>query len=160
MGRPLQYHPRPPRTEPTAHEALETLLQSCHEHGVLRFANDLVCSNTEVAKVLVQGLENQGTLNAIQNLSILAMALSRIPPAQFYRIVFALKDGLATLTELPPQGKSDTPGLSGAYHMLHDEQLWRALTPLGDALKAIARGLQQPAENPISAFSGKPGSPG
>lgn len=161
MAQPIQYTVRAPRTGTSAREELDRLLETCHRHGVLRLANDLVASNTALAQVIVQGLQNEGVTTAIKNLSVLAMALSRIPPEEFYRVVFALKNGLTTLAgasdaEHAPQG---APGLSGAYHMLHDQELWQALTPLVAALKAFAAGLEQKVENPISSFSGKPGRP-
>jgi uncharacterized protein YjgD (DUF1641 family) len=98
-------------------------------------------------------------LNALQNLSVLCMALSRVPPEQFYRIVFALKDGMEGLIAAAgrSQASSHPPGLTGAYRMLQDEHLWGALAPLGEALKAFAAGIERPVENPISAFSGKSG---
>src|SRR5690606_6273196 len=74
MAKPIDYEVKPTPTDPTAREELDTLLQSLHERGVLRFANDLVCAQTDIAKVVVDGLGKQETLNAIQNLSILGMA--------------------------------------------------------------------------------------
>jgi uncharacterized protein YjgD (DUF1641 family) len=162
MAQPIQYTTRPPKIQPDAHEELERLLQNCHRHGVLRFANDLVASNSAVATVLVEGLRNEATLNAIQNLSILAMALSRIPPSDFYRITFAVKDALTALTA-GANGNGDTkthaPGLVGVYRILNDEQLWHGLAPLFEAFKAARASIERPIENPISAFSGKPGRP-
>ncbi len=160
MAQPIQYSVRPARVETTASEELERLLETCHRHGLLRFANDLVASNTAVAKVIVEGLQSEGVLNAIQNLSVLLMALSRIPPAELYRIVFALKDALTRMADSRVDGPEAVhpPGITGAYHMLHDEQLWRALTPLCEGLKAFAEGLGRQPPNPITDFARKPGS--
>ncbi len=169
MAQPITYTPTPARTDTTAEEELRRLLQSCHEHGVLRFANDLVGSNTEIAKVVMQGLESPGVLNALQNLSILFMALSRIPPEQFYRLLFAAKDAMAVLaSEAPSQDGAKAgqrpdsarpPGVRGAYRMLHDEELWQALQPFISAVRAFGGGLHRQVENPISEFSGKSGRP-
>jgi uncharacterized protein YjgD (DUF1641 family) len=163
MAQPIQYTPKPTRTEPTAQEELQRLLQTCHEHGLLRFANDVIAANTKIASVIVEGLENKSVLNAIQNLSIVAMALSTIPPEQLYRILFAAKDAALALSESPEHTptRHDAPGLTGAYRMLHDDDLWHALTPVVTALKVFASGMQANTniENPISAFSGKTGSP-
>jgi uncharacterized protein YjgD (DUF1641 family) len=165
MAPPLQYTPRAARTEATAQEELGVLLETCHEHGVLRLANDLIASNTEIARILVEGLERPGTLNALQNLSILLMALSRIPPNEFYRIVFAAKSAIDSLvgaaegSQLPEAESHTAPGLMGAYRMLHDEQHWQRLRPLLEALKAFGTALARKVENPISEFSGKSGSP-
>lgn len=158
MAKPIDYEVKPTPIGPDAHQALETLLQSLHERGVLRFANDVVCAQTDIAKVLVEGLGNQGTLNAIQNVSILGMALSRIPPEDFYKLVFGLKDALGQFTAATAQ-KGETeeaPGMTGAYRMLKDEQLWAALTPMLEGLKVFAERMSEEPEKPITRFTGKP----
>lgn len=164
MARPIEYTPRPARTETTADEELRALLEACHQHGVLRLAKDVIASNTEITRILVEGLKHPAALNTLQNLSILLMALSRLSPEQFYRIVFAAKsalDSLTSATEQPSQdGKTNhsaAPGVVGAYRMLHDDQLWRNLRPLLNALGAFGTSLARPVENPISEFSGKSG---
>jgi uncharacterized protein YjgD (DUF1641 family) len=176
MAAPIQFEVRPARTEMTAREELDRLLETCHRHGLLRLANDLIAANKEVAQILVSGLEKPGTLNVIQNLSVLLMALSCIPPAELYRLVFAAADGTARLAassrDGPQQNSQDgtrprmrmedptrPPGVLGVYRLLHDEQLWRALAPLIEGLKGFAEGLEKPVSNPISDFSGKPGRP-
>lgn len=167
MAKPIQYQVKPARTTPTAREELDRLLETCHRHGLLRFANDLVAANTDVAQVIVGGLHQPGTLNAIQNLAVLLMALSCIPPAEFYRLVFAFADGAGRLAAhsrdghagQPDADEERPPGLTGLYRLLHDEQLWRALVPLIEGLKGFADGLEKPVSNPIADFSGKPGRP-
>jgi len=156
MANRIHYEPTPPKLGPDAHEELEALIQALHENGVLRLANDLAGAKTQIAKVLVDGLSKEGTLNAIQNLSVLLMALSRIPPAQFYKLVFATSDGMKRASSWKPDGEADSaPGVSGAYRMLHDEHLWHALMPLIEGMKAFATALEQDVDKPISAFSGK-----
>jgi uncharacterized protein YjgD (DUF1641 family) len=165
MAKPIQHEIRPACAETSAREELDRLLETCHRHGLLRLANDIVAANTEVAQVIVGGLRKPGTLNAIQNLSVLLMALSCIPPAEFYRLVFALADGAARLAASARDGHGagmgeegeHPPGLMGVYRLLRDEQLWRALTPLIEGLKGFADGLGKPVSNPISDFSGKSG---
>jgi uncharacterized protein YjgD (DUF1641 family) len=174
MAAPIQFEVKPARTEITAREELDRLLETCHRHGLLRLANDLVAANTDIAQVLVGGLQKPATLNAIQNLSVLLMALSCIPPAEFYRLVFAVTDGAARLAATSRDGwrqsgqegagagtedREQPPGVLGVYRLLHDEQLWRALAPLIEGLKGFAEGLEKPVSNPISDFCGKPGRP-
>jgi len=76
------------------------------------------------------------------------MALSRIPPAQFYKFAFATSDGLS-------RASTWKPGVSGAYRMLHDEHLWHAPMPLIEGMKAFATAREQDVDKPIPAFSGK-----
>ncbi|CAM2195930.1 DUF1641 domain-containing protein [Paraburkholderia kururiensis] len=160
MAERIHHDITPPKIGTDAHEELERLLQSLHEHGVLRFANDVVCAKTPLAEVLVGGLQKEGTLNALQNLSILLMALSRIPPARFYKIAFALQGALDRAGNWQPEEADShaAPGVTGAYRMLHDDALWEALLPLIEGLKAFAQGLEQEVEKPISTFTGKPSS--
>lgn len=161
MAERIYYEPEPATREPDAHEMLERLVQALHEQGVLRFANDLVRAKTPVVQVLVEGLGKPGTLNAIQNLSIVLMALSRIEPSQFYKTMFAAADALERIGAWQPDAEGEghtAPGFTGAYKMLHDDALWQALTPLIEAMKAFSAGLQRPVDKPISAFSGKPSS--
>ncbi|UAW97110.1 DUF1641 domain-containing protein [Halopseudomonas nanhaiensis] len=156
MAEPIDYDVKPTPIGPDAHEELERLLQSLHEGGVLRFANDLVSSKSEVTKVLVDGLNQEGSLNAVQNLSILLMALSRIEPGEFYKVVFGLKDAMTELSRHAPQNKrEDAPGITGAYKMLHDDKLWASLTPLIGALKVFAERLGEDTEKPVTKFTGK-----
>lgn len=80
MAERMKYQVPPTPTEPTAREAMDELIENLHQHGFLRMANDLVKSNSEVGKILVSGLNQPGTQNALQNLSILMMTLGSVPP--------------------------------------------------------------------------------
>ena len=156
MAQRLNYDVKPPPTEPTAREELDTLLKTLHQGGILRFANDLAGSQQQLLKVLVDGMSKEGSLNAMQNLSILGMALSRIEPAQFYKTVFAFQSAFTAVGRYQPDDKHDeAPGVTGAYKMLHDDELWAALMPIIEGLKTFASGLDKEAEKPITAFSGK-----
>jgi uncharacterized protein YjgD (DUF1641 family) len=160
MAKPLEHTVTPPKISQDANEALAELVETLHRHGVLRFANDLVASQTQVAAVLVGGLNSEGGRNALQNLGVLAMWLSRIEPAHLYKVLFALKDGVDHLGEYRPKEKdTQPPGLTGAYALLQDEALWRALAPAIEALKVFAHGLEREPKKPITAYSGKRGAP-
>lgn len=159
MAERISHTVTPPKIGPDAHEELERLLQTLHEHGVLRLANDVVGANTDIAQVLVNGLGKPGSLNAIQNISILGMVLSRIEPSDFYRVTFALRDAIEKISQHHPEDeKHASPGVSGAYKMLHDDQLWHAIMPIIDGLKAFADRLETPVDKPVSDYTGKPTS--
>lgn len=156
MAQPIQFTPRPPRIEPTAEEEWRKLLQACHQHGVLRLANDLVASNAEVTRLLVEKASGPEMLALIQNLSQMAIALASIPPEKLYRLVSAARDaGAAIVGETGQLSPPKAPGLVGAWRMLHDEQFWRGMQPLLGAIKAFGAGLGRPEQPPISGFSGK-----
>ncbi|QHM70856.1 DUF1641 domain-containing protein [Mixta intestinalis] len=158
MAERMSYEVPPTKTAPDAHDALHELLQSLHHHGFLRLANDVVSANTQIAKVLVDGLNKPGSQNAMQNLSALLMALADIPPGEFYKTISAVKSALSAVNHhTQTQQQHDVaPGVSGTWKLLHDEDLWHAVMPLVAGLKAFASAMEQPApEKPISAFSGK-----
>jgi uncharacterized protein YjgD (DUF1641 family) len=161
MAKPLQYTVTPAKTEQDASEALAELVETLHRQGVLRFANDLVAAQSHVASVLVGGLNTEGARNAVQNLAVLAMWLSRMEPARLYKVLFAIKGGLECMSDYRPEPEQDTkpPGLTGAYALLHDEALWRALIPAIEALKVFADGLDRDLQKPITAYTGKAGAP-
>lgn len=153
----------PPKIGPDAHEELETLLQTLHEHGVLRFTNDVVAANAEIARILVNGLNREGSLNTIQNISVMAMVLATIPPERFYQVMFAMKEGINQVSNYhsnaetaDKSSKGKAPGLSGVYKLLRDEELWHAIEPLLAGLKAFSERLDQPVDKPVTDFTGKP----
>lgn len=156
MAQPIQFTVRPPRTEPTAQEEWQKLLQTCHEHGVLRLANDLVAANAEVTRLLLEKAAGPQMLSLIQNLSVLALAVSSLPPEKLYKLVFAARDAAAALIGEPAVPPTRPPGMIGAWRMLHDEPLWRGMAPLLNALKAFAAGLERPEQPPVSGISGRP----
>jgi uncharacterized protein YjgD (DUF1641 family) len=156
MAERLHYTVKPPEIGPDAQEELERLLQTLHEHGVLRFANDLVASNTQVAQVVVNGLSKEGSVNAVRNLSALGMAISSVPPDTFYKATFAVRDALQQIGEYQPKAHDDeAPGVTGAYRLLHDDQLWQSIAPLTEGLKAFARRLDEDIDQPVTDFTGK-----
>jgi uncharacterized protein YjgD (DUF1641 family) len=154
MAEPLEYTVRPAKIGPDAHEELERLLQTLHEHGVLRFANDVVAANTQITQTLVEELNKEGMLNAIQNLSVLVMMLSSIPPNDFYKVLFAARDALVHLSD-PPAEAQKAPTLRGAYEFLRDRSVWRVGMSFFGALKTFADGMSRKIDKPISAFTGK-----
>ncbi|KUY77323.1 DUF1641 domain-containing protein [Burkholderia cepacia] len=146
----------PPHAEPGAHEALEHLLGSLHRHGFLHLASEVVGANARLADTFVDALDKPGMQSGMQNLAVLLMALSRIPPEQFGKAVFAAADALHHVGAWQPaQHEHVAPGVRGAYRLLHDEALWDALTPLLEGLKVFAQGLARDPEAPVTASGGK-----
>lgn len=57
-----------------------------------------------------------------------------------------------------PEEEGEAPGISGAYRMLQDEELWHAVTPLVEGLKVFAERLDRPMGKPVEDYYGKPTS--
>lgn len=157
MAERLSYQVPPARTEPTAQEALDTLLESLHQHGFLRLANDLVKANADIGKILAGGLNKPGTQNAMQNLSLLFMALSTIPPERFNHLLLAAKAGIMAVKPASDEAKrhSAAPGIRGVIKLLSDEEFWQGLRPIFAGVQAFAREMHRPETKPITRYSGK-----
>ncbi|MDI6958479.1 DUF1641 domain-containing protein [Pantoea sp. Pa-EAmG] len=158
MAEPLHYQPTPTRTEPSAQEALNELLENLHQHGFLRLANDMVKANNDIGKIVAAGLNRPGTQNAVQNLSLLFMTLSTVPPERFNHLLLALRDALLAMKPASgtAQQEKSAPGVSGVLKLLNDEALWQGIRPLLAALETFARAMQGDEEKPITRYSGKP----
>lgn len=157
MAEPLKYDVPPTRTEPTANEALATLLESLHQHGFLRLATDIVNANTQIAGVLVDGLKQPGALNAMQNLSLVFKALATIPPEEFNPVLLGIVNAAKAMRGAGLAGEDKSaPGIRGIIRLLKDEELWRGIKPALAGVRAFGREMKQPSEKPISRYSGKP----
>lgn len=137
MAKALSYEV-PPRAKPdAAREELDQLLETLHQTGVLRLANDVLRASPEVSEILLAGLNKEESRNAVQNLSLLAMGLGRIPPERFASMTRAVTESLATMEQAATTGRrNEAPGLFGVYRLLRDTDLWRGLSPLISAIKA------------------------
>lgn len=156
MAEPITHEPTLATTAPTAHEALEQLLETLHRSGLLRLANDLAAARQDIAGILFNGLNLEGSRSAAQNIATVLIMLAQIPPAHFYKIADTAKDALLAATQ-EPAGEREPPGVRGVYRALQDEETWRALEPLIQAVMAFGKSLRKPAPaKPISALTGKP----
>lgn len=156
MAERMRYEVPPTRTEPTAAEAMDKLIESLHQHGFLRLATDMVNANSQIAKVLVEGLNQPGSQNAMQNISLLFKTLATIPPEEFTPMLLAIAAAAKGIREgaRTPAEKS-APGIRGILKMLNDEDLWRSIKPVLAGARAFSYEIGQPAEKPISRYSGK-----
>lgn len=156
MAEPLDFKPTPIRTETTAREEWERLLETLHRHGVLRLANDVVARNQDIAAIVVKGLETEGARNVMQNVSALAMVLGKVPPGAVYKFAEAVREAAAALDSARHEPDDAAPGVRGVYRLLNDDELWRTLTPLARAVGTFGRAMARSApEKPIVAHSGK-----
>jgi len=159
MAERLSYSVPPTRTEKTAQEAMDELVENLHKHGFLRLANDAIKANNDIGKILVAGLNRPGTQSALQNISLILMTLSTIPPERLNHILLALRDAAMAMkpaSDETQQQSHAAPGIRGVLHLLNDEKLWQGLRPLFAALEAFSAGMQREEEKPITRYSGKP----
>ena len=139
--------------EATADKELAELIEALSRHGILRFLTALTGALPHAGLIAARGLNSEESRAALQNLITLLSALGRVPARDFSRFMDALSTALQSVereTEVPRPGNGEPPGLTGAYHLLQDDALWRALGPLLDGLKAFggSLGATRPPEPP------------
>ncbi len=162
MARAIDYKVPPPPPRDTAREEMDLLIQNLHEQGILRLANDIVCSYPKLLEILLGGLNREQSQSAIQNLALLAISLGQIPPE---RLVLFTRGITAAIEEMEqsahPEHRQDAPGLTGALRMLHDKELWEGLRPALAGMRAFADSLHEAPAKPTEkrdADSDEPGS--
>ncbi|MFW7342320.1 hypothetical protein V0R37_12320 [Pollutimonas sp. H1-120] len=131
------------------------LLQSLHQQGLLRFANDVVASQDQWMPVLSEILDDyrndESIRKALQNMLVICTTmLSRIEPDQLSKLLLALSDSLEHIAKRKPNGnEAAAPGLVGLYRMTKDESLWRGLAPVIEMLKVFSTKLDAATDRAV-----------
>ncbi|AWP22613.1 MAG: DUF1641 domain-containing protein [Gammaproteobacteria bacterium] len=144
-------HVRP--QEAIAEKELADLIEALSRHGILRFLTALTGALPHAGLITARGLNSEASRTTLRNMVTLLSALGRVPPQDFSRFVAAVSAATQSVereTEHPQTGNGEPPGITGAYRLLQDDALWRALGPLLDGLKAFgeALGAGRPPEPP------------
>ncbi|WP_148863537.1 DUF1641 domain-containing protein [Marinobacter fonticola] len=151
MAKRILYEvPEPPKPD-TAREELDQLVENLSNTGVLRFANDVLKASPEVSEILLKGLNTEQSRNAVQNLSLLLMALGRLPPERMAAITRAFTEGLDSMEEAASEASNEkAPGILGFYRLLHDNELWQGLRPMLAGIKGFSDRIHEPPEKPAA----------
>lgn len=131
---------------PDAYEELDELVQALHRHGVLRLLYDLTGALSDISLILARDLDTPHGRRGVGNLYLLAQVLGRIPPEQFQRVSEAMGEGFSRMGRAAPE-KEYPPGVTGAVKLLRDDELWEALGPVLEGVRAFVEHLhKQPDE--------------
>lgn len=151
MAKAIRYQvPETPKAS-TAEEELQTLLETLHQQGLLRIANDTLQASPDLAEVLLNGLNRYQTRNAVQNLSLILMSLGRVPPERFALIADGLIAALNALKEsASTENHQSAPGITGVLRLLRDDQLWRSIQPLLAAVAELLSPLDKAEQDPAA----------
>ena len=151
MAKAIHYDvPETPKA-PSANDELQALLETLHQQGLLRILNEVLQASPDISKVLLNGLNRRESRNAVQNISLIAMTLGRIPPERFVLFTDSLLSAAKALREsVNNREDSKAPGVLGTYKLLHDDDLWRAIQPLVAAVDALLRPLEQEEQDPAA----------
>ena len=151
MAKAIHYEvPKPPKQDEARRE-LDKLLENLHEAGVLRFANDFLQASPQVLEILLKGMNQEETRNAVQNVSLLAMALGRIPPERFATLTRGFTEGVDKMEEAAGTQKDEqAPGLFGTLRLLKDQDLWAGLRPIIAGVKGFSEHLHEAPDKPAA----------
>lgn len=139
MAQPLEYHPYI-RTDVSAQEELEDLLETLHESGVLRFLNGLAGQSAAVTEVAVQQIDTPEGRNAMTNGLALLRLLTDLDGDSTKTFVAATKEGLeAAQYSL----KGEPPSLVGLVGTFRDPDVRRGLNALLTFLAGLGRHLNR-----------------
>lgn len=147
MAEPLSYRPRPAdpaeRRRREAYAELDELVLTLHEHDVLRLLRDLAGSASAIMEIVLRQLDSEDGHRALANIYLLTRLLGRIPPDELHGVAQAMGSGFERMGRAPPAGEPYPPGLSGTYRMLKDDELWQALGPVIEGVKAFSAELRR-----------------
>ncbi|HLQ85787.1 MAG TPA: hypothetical protein VK110_06510 [Salinisphaeraceae bacterium] len=147
MAEPLRY--QVPAENPAqqqreqAYAELDQLVLLLHKHQALRLAGDATAALADMTRIVTQELATDEGKQALENLYLLLRILGRIPPEKMQRFATATSEAFEQLEQFPPEDQPYPPGIGGSLKLLRDEELWEALGPLLEGLKAFAARQQE-----------------
>lgn len=146
MAEPIRYEVPPEDSAQSrreqAYAELDRLVLLLHEHQVLRLACDSTAALADVGQIVTHELDTVSGKQTIENLYVLMRILGRIPPQKLERAVEAAGEAFAQMEDSTTDDKPYPPGISGTYNLLRDQELWQALGPALEGLKAFAAHVQ------------------
>ena len=156
MAKAISYE-TPPNPKPDeARQELDRLVENLHQSGVLRLTNDVLRSLPEVSAIMLKGLNNEKSTNAIQNLSLLLMGIGSIPPERFANLMRGVTEAMECMEREAEPEKDTAPGLKAAYKLLKDEELLQGMGPIIAGIKGFSRRIHEPAVQPAAKeYDGK-----
>lgn len=140
MAKPLPYSPDPVKTD-SAEQALQTLLDTLHEHGVLRLLTNLTAESHGVAQVALEQLDSVKGKNMLGNLTALLNLLSDIDDAALGKLLTGIGRGVNAASQ--SQSKKDTPNTFQLVKELSDPDVRRGLNAILTILSSLGRHLKE-----------------
>lgn len=137
MAKPLTYTPLPVPQD-TAQDDLERLLQTLHEHGVLRLLNGLVGQSDGVLSVALGQLESKKGENALGTLTVLLKALTETDSDAAQAFLTGTQKGLAAAQESLLR---EPPSRLALLSKLNDPEVRRGLYAVLSLLEGLGRHL-------------------
>lgn len=147
MAEPLEYDPPKEsfgaKEHREAYEELDALVKMLHRRGVFRLVHDVAGALPRISLLLANELNSEVGRRRTSNLYVLLQVLGNMDPAEFRRIAEAAGEGIARMGRGLTDEEPYPPGVTGAGKLLRDEELWEALGPALEGMKAFTEHLQR-----------------
>ena len=123
------------------------LIDELYDNGIIRWMKDFTGAMPEIAAIATGALNNPQGHAGMRNLLVMAKQLGQIDPDQLERLFDAARAGVDKASRASSADGSayNPPGMTGTAKLLYDRELWSALAPVLEGVKAFsaARRAQQ-----------------
>lgn len=131
------------------------LLDELYASGIIRWFKSFAGAMPEISSIAVGSLDTPQGRAGMRNLLIAAQQLGKIDPDRLEQLVTAVTAGAEVAAK--PADKDtpyNPPGVSGMFKLLHDKELWAALAPVLEGVKAFSAAQRRPTENADDSHRG------
>lgn len=117
------------------------LMNELYDSGLIRWMKDFAGAFPQISSIAVESLNTPQGRAGMRNLLVVAQQLGKIDPDRLEQSFNAANAGLDTARDTA-EGKHDSaynpPGITGVFKLLHDKELWSALAPVLEGVKAYS----------------------
>lgn len=117
------------------------LLDQVYESGLMRWMKDFVGAMPEISQIALEGINTPQGQAGMRNLLVVAQQLGKIDPDRLEQAFAAANTGVDKARETA-EGRHESaynpPGVTGVFKLLHDKELWSALAPVLEGVKAYS----------------------
>ncbi|MES1923838.1 hypothetical protein [Salinisphaera sp. T31B1] len=125
------------------------LLDELYASGIIRWLKDFAGAFPQISSIAVEGMNTPQGKAGLRNLLVVGQQLGRIDPDRLERAFDSANAGLDKARETA-EGRHDSaynpPGVTGVFKLLHDKELWSALAPVIEGVKAYSADQKAAAE--------------
>ncbi|MDA3919353.1 MAG: hypothetical protein PF501_01525 [Salinisphaera sp.] len=117
------------------------LLDQVYESGLMRWIKDFVGAMPQVSQIALDGINTPQGQAGMRNLLVVAQQLGKIDPDRLEQAFAAANTGVdkaRATAEGRHNSNYNPPGVTGVFKLLHDKELWSALAPVLEGVKAYS----------------------
>lgn len=117
------------------------LLDQLYESGLMRWMKDFVGAMPQISQIALDGINTPQGQAGMRNLLLISQQLGKVDPDRLEKALGAANAGLDKARDTA-QGTHESaynpPGITGVFKLLHDKELWSALAPVLEGVKAYS----------------------